>query len=210
MLKREWEILYFFAKEPWRKYNFAELQRVTGKKSRSYLFSVLKDLVSAGVLKQELAGHIPFYSLNTGSAKSRNFSGFVLEYSGWKRRNIDYGDLQNIMDRIPVHDYVFIITGSYARENQTRESDMDAVILIDDSAEPKRVYAELSFYCKKNIPPIHLYVFRNGEFIEMLRNKEANYGKEIAKNSMVLAGGQIYVKLIWEAIQNGFDGKSLY
>ena len=57
-----------------------------------------------------------------------------------------------------------------------------------------------------NIPPIHLYVFRNREYIEMLSNKEANYGKEIARNNLILAGGQIHLKLISEAMQNGFNG----
>jgi len=210
MLKKEWEILHFFAKEPWRKYSFAELHKASGKRSRSYLFSVLKNFVSIGVLKQETVGHIPFYSLDAASSKSRNFAGFVLEYCGWKKGKIDYRSLQDIMDRIPVHGYVFIITGSFARGTQTKASDMDVAVLIDDSAEPKKVYAELSFYCEKSIPPIHLQVFKNGEFVEMLRNREANYGKEIAKNNIILAGGQVYVKLVSEAMRNGFDGKSLY
>ena len=113
------------------------------------------------------------------------------------------------MRKIPNRSYVFIITGSYARGKQTQNSDIDAVILIEDSSEPGKVYAELSQYCKLSIPPIHLYVFKYSEFIEMLYNKESNYGKEISKNRLILAGGEVYIKLIEEAIEHGFNDRRL-
>lgn len=206
MLTKESEILFLFAKEPWKKYNFTNLRKISGKKSRSYLASVLGKLVKDKILKKESFAHLPVYSLNIGSTKARLFAGFVLEYYGWNKKHIPYDDLQRMMDKIPNNDYVFIIAGSYAKEKQTEESDIDVVILIDDYADPKRVYAELSYYCEMNIPPIHLYVFRHKEFMEMLLNKQANYGKEIAKNNLILAGGQVYVKLIKEAMRNGYSG----
>ncbi len=206
LLKKGTEILYWFAKEPWKRYAFTELQRTSKKKSRSYLASVINNLVAEGILKKESYAHLPSYSLNIASAKARIFAGFVLECHAWNKKHIPHGDLHRMMDKIPHSDYVFIVTGSYAKEKQTSESDIDAVILIDDCAEPKRVYAELSYYCEMNIPPIHLYVFRHKEFIEMLCNKEANYGKEMAKNNLILAGGQVYFKLIHEAMQNGYNG----
>ena len=209
MLNKEAGILYWFAKEPWRKYTFTELKKASGKKSKSYLEGVIKKLVKEKILRQESVSHLPVYSLNFSSAKARAFAGFVLEYFGWSRESIPYHDLQKIMDKCPYESYVFIVTGSYASGKQTRKSDIDAVILIEDACEPKRVYAELSQACELNIPPVHLYVFRYSEFREMLRSKEANYGKEIAKNHLILAGGQFYVKLIGEEIENGFDGKRL-
>jgi hypothetical protein len=83
------------------------------------------------------------------------------------------------------------------------------VIVVDNSMETKRVYAELKLYCELNIPPIHLYVFKESEFLEMLLNNEANYGKEIALNNLILHGGQIYYKILAEAIKNGFNDKKL-
>lgn len=206
MLKKESEILYWLAKEPWKKYNFTELQRISKKKSRSYLASVLNRQVKDRILKKESFAHLQVYSLSHDSAKARIFAGFVLECYAWNKKHIPYGDLQRMMDKIPYDDYILLITGSYAKEKQTETSDIDVVILIGNCAEPKKVYAELSYYCEMNIPPIHLYVFRHKEFIEMLCNKEANYGKEMAKNNLILAGGQVYFKLIHEAMQNGYNG----
>jgi len=206
MLNKESEILYWFAKEPWKKYTFTQMKKVSRKKSRSYMASVLGKLAKNGILKRELFGHLPVYSLNMASAKARIFAGFVLESYGWSRKHIPYGDMQRMMDKIPALGYVFIITGSYARGKQTEKSDIDVAVLIDDNAEPKKVYAELSFYCELSIPKIHLYVFRNREFTEMLFSKEENYGKEISRNNLLLAGGQFYIKLVCEAVLNGYNG----
>ncbi len=206
MIKKEYEILYLFAKEPWKKYNFTGLQKTSGKKSRSYLEKVLHRLSKDKILKKELFGHMPIYSLNIDSAKVRIYAGFALEYYGWSKKHVPYDNLQKIMDKIPNKEHVFIVAGSYAGGKQTAKSDIDIVILICDSAEPKKVYAELSHYAGLSIPKIHLYVFRHKEFIEMLHNREQNYGKEIAKNNLILTEGQIYIKLVQEAMQNGYNG----
>jgi len=89
---------------------------------------------------------------------------------------------------------------------QRKYSDIDVVILIENSIEPKKVYAELSYYCDMSIPKIHLYVFRKSEFLEMLLSKEANYGKEIVKNNILLFGAEHYYKIFGEAVENGFNG----
>ncbi|MDD5133570.1 MAG: nucleotidyltransferase domain-containing protein [Candidatus Nanoarchaeia archaeon] len=206
MIKKESDILYCFAKEPWKKYTFTELKKVSKKKSRSYIENVLKKFVKDKIIKQEYVSHLPIYSLNLASTKARIFSGFVLEYFGWNKKYIPYNNLQKLMDKILYKNYIFLITGSYANEKQTKKSDIDIVILIEDLCESKKVYAELSQLAELNIPQIHLYVFKHSEYKEMLLNKENNYGKEIAKNCLILTEGQTYIKLIKEVMENGFNG----
>jgi len=210
MIKKEGEILHYFASEPWRKYTFTELRKASKLKSKSYIALFLKKFVYNNILRQERIGNLPVYSLNVSSTKARIFAGFVLENDSWRKRQIPYKDLEKIIRQIPTHNYVFIVTGSYSKNKQTEKSDIDVVILIDDAVETKRLYAELSHACEMNIPPIHLYVFKNKDFLEMLLNKEANYGKEIALNNLILCGGQVYIQLIAEAMDHGFTGKFAY
>ena len=210
MIKKEGEILHYFASEPWRKYTFTELKKASKKKSKSYLALVLKKFVRNNIIKQEMIGKLPVYSLDISSTKARIFAGFILENDAWSKKQIPYKDMEKIMLQMPTQDYVFIIAGSYAKNKQTEKSDIDVVILVDDAMETKRVYAELSHACEMNIPPIHLYVFKNKEFLEMLLNKEANYGKEIVLNNLILCGGQVYIQLIAEAMNHGFTGKFTY
>ncbi|MDP2908141.1 MAG: nucleotidyltransferase domain-containing protein [Nanoarchaeota archaeon] len=206
MLNKESGILYFFAAEPWKKYTFTQLRKASKKKSKSYLALVLNNLVREGIIKQERIGRLPIYSLNTSSAKARSSAGFVLEHKGLNKKHIPYDSMEKVMQKIPTSNYVFIITGSYAKNTQTEKSDIDVVILVDDAVNTKKLYAELSITCEMNIPSIHLYVFKNNEFMDMLLNKQANYGKEIVKNCLVLTGGQVYIKILGEAISHGFNG----
>jgi len=209
MITKEAELLLIFAREPWKKYTFTELKKTSGKKSKSYLQSFIGKFIKEGILLQEKVGHLPIYSLNLFSTKARDYGGFVLEHDGWNRKSIPFNDMQKLMDKINYKEYIFIITGSYAKATQTKHSDIDVVILIEDNLEPKKVYAELKLQCELNIPKIHLYVFKHSEFIQMLTNKEANYGKEIVKNYLILTEGQIYLKIIEEAIKNGFNNRAL-
>jgi predicted nucleotidyltransferase len=210
MLKKESNLLYFFASKPWKGYTEAELKAAYGKKSKSYIESFIEKYVKEGILKKETMGSISVYSLDLSSAKARIYAGTTLEFKGWSKNKIPYRDLQAAIDKIPYQNHITLITGSYARNAQTNTSDIDIVIIIEDQCEPKKVYAELKLHCELSIPKIHLYVFRDSEFIGMLKDREANYGKEVAKNCLILTQGQTYLKIIDEAIKNGFDGRDLH
>ncbi|MBI2107187.1 nucleotidyltransferase domain-containing protein [Candidatus Woesearchaeota archaeon] len=210
MINKESEILTLFSKEPWKKFTFTDIQKLTKKKSKSYLSKVLNNFTNKKILLQERIGRSLIYSLSMQFPKARLFAGFVLEGEGWNKKHIPYKDITKLMEKIPTKNYIFLIAGSYADNTQTGKSDIDTVIIVDDSIETKRVYAELKIIGELNIPRMHIYVFKNKEFIEMLTNKEANYGKEIIKKSILLYGGQVYLQLIQEAIENGFTSKNIY
>ena len=209
LLKKESALLYLFAAKPWQSYTESELKAAYGTKSKSYVETFLDKYVKAGILKTEPVGSLATYSLNRSSAKAMIYAGAILEFSGWSRNTVPYKDLQELIDKIPYANHITLITGSYAKGTQHEKSDIDVVIIIEDSCEPKKVYAELRLHSEMNIPPIHLYVFRNSEFVEMLNNEGGNYGKELVKNCLILSQGQTYLKLVDEAIRDGFTGKSL-
>lgn len=206
MLNKEHQILEEFVKKPWKKFTFKEIKKLSGKKSESYTYTSLKNFVKSNILKEERAGNVVLYSLNLSSHKTLAYAGFVLEYLSWNKKQIPYKDLEKIASKIPTKFFIFIITGSYATNTQKKSSDIDVVIVCDDSFDPKKIYAELKQDCELNIPLIHLYVFKNSEFLKMLLNKEANYGKEIANKNLILFGGEEYYKIISEAVKNGFTG----
>ena len=209
MLNKEYEVIVPFMLEPWKRFAFKEIKKLSNKTSESYVYNILKKFVKKDILKQEKAGNVILYLLNISNMSAQAYAGFVAEHIAWNKKHIPYKGLTRIAAKIPTVFYTFIITGSYARNKQTEKSDIDAAILVDNSVEPKKVYAELRMECELNIPQIHLYVFKASEYLEMLLNKEANYGKEIAKNNLILAGGANYYKLIGEAILRGFNDKSL-
>jgi hypothetical protein len=204
MLNKEHQILEEFVKAPWKKFTFRQIKKQSGKKSESYVYDSLKKFVRLNILKEERAGNVILYSLNLSSHKALAYAGFVLEYSSWNKKQIPYKDLEKIASKIPTKFFIFIITGSYATNTQNKDSDLDVVILCEDTIDPKKIYAELKQDCELNIPQIHLYVFKTSEFLDMLLNKNANYGKEIANKNLILFGGESYYSIISEAVKNGF------
>jgi len=209
MLKKEYEILLQFIKEPWKRLTFKEVKILSKKKSESYVYNSLKKFVKENILKEEKAGNVILYYLDLDSLKTQIYTGFISEKTAWSQRHIPYKDLQKIAKEIPTEFYIFIVTGSYARNKQKENSDLDIVIIVDDSVEPKKIYAQIKLACELNIPEIHPYVFKRSEFIQMLLNNEANYGKEIVKNNFIFYGGEVYYRLLNEAIENGFNSKKL-
>jgi len=204
MLKKEYQILEEFVRKPWKRLTFKEVKKISGKKSESYVYTSLKKFVKLNILKEERAGNVVLYSLNLSSHKTITHISFVLEYISWNKKYIQYKDLEKIASKIPTKFFTFIITGSYVTNTQKKNSDIDVVILCDDTFDTKRIYAELKLDAELNIPLIHLYVFKNSEFLEMLLNKGANYGKEIVNKNLILFGAENYYKIISEAIKNGF------
>jgi len=209
MIKKKFELLYLFAKEPWKKYTYSEFQKISKIKSKSYLEKFFKKFLKEEILMQDKIGNSSVYYLNLSSLKTRIFAGFILEYFGWNQKNIPYKRLEEIFNKIPYKNYIFLITGSYVTRKETKKSDIDIIILVDDFFDSKKVYAELRLKCETMIPRGHLYVFKNSEFIQMLMNEEANYGKEIVKNNLIICQGQNYLNLIKEVIKNGFNDKNL-
>lgn len=202
MINKEHKILEPFVKTPWKKFTFGEIKLFSKKKSGSYVYSILKKFVKNNILTEEKIGNSILYALNLNETKAQSYAGFLAEYL---THRISYKNIEKISKKIPTSFYILIITGSYAKNTQTKHSDID-IVIISDEIETKKIYAELKLECELSIPKIHLYVFKKSEFLEMLKNKEANYGKEIAKNNLIFSGGENYYRIINEAMQNGFNG----
>lgn len=203
MLKKNHKILVVFAKQPWEKFTFKEIKTLSKNKSESYVYNSLKGFVKDKILIQENAGNVLLYSINK-SAKASAYLGMASEHNAWDKKHIHYDDIEKLMSKIPSKYFTLIITGSYAKNKQTKGSDIDIVVI--SSVEPKRIYSELKHFCEINIPQIHLYVFKESEFLQMLLDKKHNYGKEIAKNNIIISGAESYYRIIIEAVKNGFNG----
>ena len=199
MINNSSKILYLFAREPWRKFTFKEIKKLSKSKSESYVYDVIKKFVKDNVLQQEKAGNVIQYS----ASKSQNAI-FYLSTASEQQALKETQEIEELQKIIPAKLYTLIVTGSYANKKQTQKSDLDIVLICD--IDKKKVYSELRHFCEMSIPKIHLYVFSPIEFESTLLDKEANYGKEIAKNNLIIAGAEAYFRIIMEAIKNGFVG----
>ncbi len=101
-------------------------------------------------------------------------------------------------------DDIILITGSYAKGTETKKSDIDLVVITKEDAFSKQKLIEN--LTSLLLPRIHAIVITQRDFVLMLTDKKATFGKEIFKQRLIYRNASRYYELIKEAIDNGFRG----
>lgn len=208
ILNEEHKISMAFLQKPWKKLTYSEIRKISGKKSKSYIYHALNHLMNSNILHTEQVGRSLLYGLTLNYLQTQSYLGSLSEYIAWENIHIPKNILENIAGKIGgiTPFFVFIVTGSYAKRTQTKKSDLDITIICDDAVKPPAIMAEIKLKSELSIPSVHPFVFTRKEFLEMLTNKEFNYGKEVARNNIIFFGGSIYFNILNEAIEHGFKG----
>ena len=127
----------------------------------------------------------------------------VAEYKSWDKKDIPIDSINEVINKININFFTLLVTGSYVKGKQTTNSDLDIILIVPDN--PKKIMVRLKHFCEMNIPFIHLYVFYDDVFKQMLMDEKYNYGKEIVKNNLVFYGGETYFKIIFKVMKHGFS-----
>lgn len=205
ILKKQYEIDRVFLIKPWKHLTYLEMQKLSKKSSKGYIYQEIKRLIDNKMIVRDKIGERAIvYRLKLDSASGQQYWGFLSEYIAWNINKFPFQIIENLKSKMPTPFFSFIVTGSYARGTYDKNSDIDIVII--SNCEPKSVYAELKYEAETSIPKVHLYVFTGQEFLNMLLDKKENYGKEIARNNLIFFGGAPYYSLLSEAISHGFKG----
>lgn len=205
MLTNEYTILEPFTKEAWKNFTFKEIKKLSRNKSDNYVHTVLKRLVASDILSEQKIGNSLVYSI-AKNVSSLNTLGFVAEYNAHTNKHIPHRNIQKLIDKIKTAFYIFIVTGSYAKAKHKETSDLDVVIVCDNKQEPNAILSQIKLESELLIPEVHPYVFTQEQFYQMLTMKEENYGKEIARNNVIITGGKAYYAILMGAIEHGFNG----
>ena len=88
-----------------------------------------------------------------------------------------------------------MLFGSYAKGSERQSSDID-ILVINKNGNKSISLSKYELLFKKKINPIFI---KNTEFIEMLREKSENVGKQALKNNIVLNNPENF----WECALHG-------
>lgn len=192
-------VLNLFRKDIFLK---ASIKNMADKLKKSYprIYEAVKGFEKEGVLKIERVGRSDIVSIDLNE-KSISFLSFLDEQEAFKKGIPHSRDILSIQE---LSNYIVIVTGSYASGKATKKSDLDTVVIIPDDKDPVALHKLIENKTLIWQPSIHLYIFRQKDFTEMLLSEEENYGKEIFKNHIMLKGASRYYELVREAIKHGF------
>jgi len=206
ILKEEYAIGAAFLARPWQKLTYKDIKDISGKKSKGYIYNALSHLMHAEVISTERVGKSLLYTLNLDSLKTRSYLGFLKEYISWNEKQIPKQIIEKISSKISTNFFIFLVTGSYAKKTQTKKSDLDVIVICEDSFDPKKIHAQINYEAETSIPPVHLYVFNKKQFLDMLLDNKENYGKEAVRHNFIFCGGSEYYSILNEAVKRGFKG----
>ena len=198
--KNELKILELFRKELFLKESIKGLMKRIKSNSYQRVHEAVEMLVKKNVIFSEKIGNTNLISLKF-SREAILLLSFLDEKEADKIPNY-----LKLLDIKKISDFLILVTGSYASGNFNKKSDLDLVIIIPDKEDIVSIQRFVENKTMLFTPPIHLYVFRKKDFIEMIKDKNENYGKEIIKNKGILKNARIFYELLKEAVENGYKG----
>jgi len=196
--KNELKILNLFRSNLFLRASIRDIMKKLKSKSYQRIHEAIQNLVTKNILKSEKMGANSVISLNFSREAMRNFA-YLDEHEA-----SDLPNYSKIMEIKEISDYLILVTGSYARGNFTKKSDLDLVIIVPDKENPVFVQKLVENITLLYLPKVHLYVFTKKDFIEMLKDKSQTYGKEIVENRKILKNAQIFYELVKEAVESGY------
>lgn len=200
LTKNQLEILDLFRKNPFLKASILKIMKTLNKKSYQRVHETIKFLADKKILKIEKYGNSSMASILLGS-QSIPLLSYLEEQEALSKK---IPNIEKILEFKEFLDDIVLVTGSYAKGTQTKQSDIDLAIITKENAFKKQKLAEnltLTFH-----PKIHAIAFTYKDFKEMLLSKEENFGKEVFKNCLIFRNARRYYELLIEAIENGFKG----
>ncbi|MBS3092300.1 nucleotidyltransferase domain-containing protein [Candidatus Pacearchaeota archaeon] len=193
--KTDFKVLNFLIENLDKEFSIRE---IADKTKRPYVkvHNSIKRLATNKIIKEEIKGKSHYcsfsYKDNINIAcfiSSQRSSEFLL-----KNKKIMLF-IEDIIANAKTPDYTLILFGSYAKGHANKHSDIDVAAIT--SGEDKEYLERVINSIKKlSSLKIHLLSFAYSEFIEMLKSKEMNVGKEIVKNHIIFKGYEQFYNCI--------------
>lgn len=204
--KGELEVLDVFRKNLNKALSIRDIQKISKKASKPYVFNALKKLERAGFLEKAVVGTSGAYRAKFSVPAINYFS--LLDFEEYEKSKIPKSAIDRVMRNVkPINvPFCLIVFGSYAKGKAGEKSDLDVAVIVGCAADKKIFVPVLESVLLHELVEMHYEVITAGDFASMLLAKEANLGKEIAYNHILVYGNEIYYQLIEEAYSHGYVG----
>ncbi len=168
------------------------------KKDYPTVHRAVNELEKKDVLSLRKAGNARVCELNM-STETITILSFLDEQEALSKKMPNIDKILGFKEFI---DDITLVTGSYAKGKETKQSDIDLVIITKNNVFKKQKLLEnlTSLF----LPKIHPIVISQKDFISMLLEKKASFGKEIFHNRLIFRNTSKYYWLLKEAIEHGF------
>ena len=203
LTKKQLTIFQVFVKKPFEEYTLKHVKELSEENSNNALSIAMKQYKKENLLNEKKVGRSSLFTINFENDKVFSYFELINNLRTNKLTNIT---INRLKESILKHTSFFsiIIFGSYAVQNQNKESDLDIMILIENEKILKEIERAIKSVELKSVLKMDVHVITDKEFLEMLTNEEENLGKQIARKHMTIYNNRIFYSLIEKGYKNGF------
>ena len=200
---KQLSLFQVFAKQPFQELTLKQIKDLAQEKSNHALEIAMRTFKKENLFVEKKVGKSTLYSLDFNNEKVYYYIALANHerLNALMQRSIRYVK-EETLSRTPF--LSIAVFGSYATGKETKESDLDISIFIEDAKYKDKLKASLNSAELKASIPLDCHVITKEEFIQMLMNEEENLGKEIARKHLVVHNHQLFYGLVLEGIKHGF------
>lgn len=201
LTKKQFQIFKTFAKNPFKQFTFNEIKQITKLNSNSLLQTTLSEFSKQEIITTKKLGNISLHSLNFENLSVPPL--INLAHLESIPLNVKLS-LRWINEELESMFAALVIFGSYAKEEQDNNSDLDIAIFVN--SKDHQTYCKRALHeCEaKTILDLDYHVILENEMFQMLKDKEENLGKQIAYNHLIVHNAATFYKMIKRGIDEGF------
>src|SRR3989344_1580952 len=182
----------------------------TSKKTNfdyAYVNREVNKLIKKGIISKKTVGNAHLCSLNL---KNDETISIIFDYETrkksyfYKKHKVLKTYLSDFFNEAKKYDiHSFLIFGSYAKESETKKSDLDILIILENKAQSGELSKSINDAFKLATVEISPIIIGRTDFIKMLTDKtKLNIGKESLKNHIILYG----IERFWElALESRYE-----
>jgi len=186
-----------------KEYSIKEIKEGCSEKSNNAIALALEKFKEENIVKERRVGRSLLYTLNVDND-------LVFNYIQWintkKLPKSVLRAIERIKEDVEKHTSFFsvVVFGSYATGKQTKDSDLDVAVFIEEENKRKVIESAIKSSELKTPLQIHGHVISKEEFLEMLKVDEENLGKQIARKHLSIYNSNIFYSLLKKGVKNGF------
>ena len=186
-----------------KEYSIKEIKESCGEKSNNAISLALKKFKDENLVKEKRVGRSLLYTLNIENELVFNYIQLI---NTKKIPKLALRAIERVKEDVEKHTSFFsiVIFGSYATGKQTKDSDLDIAVFIEEESKRKIIESALKSSELKTPLRIHGHVISKDEFLEMLKVDEENLGKQIVRKHLSIHNPHIFYSLLKKGIKNGF------
>jgi predicted nucleotidyltransferase len=196
------KIFEAFLHRPYREMTYREIKEYSKEKSNSAIQKGIAKFVGEQLVEKREVGNMVLYSLNLENSKVFSYFDILIQE---KLPKVTSLSIKRIREEVADIGFIsIVIFGSYAENRQSGKSDLDVALFVSSPKDKRNCELALKSAELKSILPLDAHTFTREEMLQMLRDKEENLGKQIARNHLAIHNPAIFYSILREGIENGF------